>query len=118
MDIIPEELYARPNRAVMRSEGIANPRLLTELSKLYHDDKKKYTGEQFDGLDGKLQIFYEQCRMIGLEEEEYEYAMLIFLKDRAAAYYYDFIAPKKLNFESMITLMRQHFETEETVEMY
>ncbi|PVH68828.1 hypothetical protein DL98DRAFT_440303, partial [Cadophora sp. DSE1049] len=51
--------------------------------KVYSHDNKKYGGELYDILDVKLQIFYDCCAKVGLEEEQYHRAFSVMLKGRA-----------------------------------
>jgi hypothetical protein len=42
--------------------------------KIYLDDDKKYSGDEYDILDVKLQVFYDCCSKIGLPEDQYHSA--------------------------------------------
>ena len=44
---------------------VGTGRLLTELGKVYNDDKK-FSGEKYDVLDAKLKIFFDLCDKIGI----------------------------------------------------
>ena len=48
--------------------------------KIYNNDDKKYTGEEYDILDVKLQVFYDCYSMIGLSDTQYYSAFSIMLK--------------------------------------
>jgi hypothetical protein len=92
-------------------------KLLTDLTKLYGDDKK-YTGELYDILNTKLLIFYNCCRKVGLPEDQYHDAFSTMLKDRAAHFYYDKLSGRSYDFLTMVDMMRAHFETEENRQFY
>jgi hypothetical protein len=91
-------------------------KLLTDLLKLYYNDDKKYGGEEYDVLDSKLQIFYDYCNKIGLDQ--YHHAYSIMLKGRASEFYYDKIFGRSYDFSTMCTMTRAHFETEEARQKY
>jgi len=42
-------------------------KLLTELAKLYSDQKNKFGGELYNVFNSKLCIFYNYCQKIGIE---------------------------------------------------
>jgi hypothetical protein len=92
-------------------------KLLTDLTKLYSDDKK-YTGELYDILNIKLLIFYDCCRKVRLPEDQYHDAFSTMLKDRAAHFYYDKLSGRSYDFLTMVNMMRAHFETEENRQFY
>ena len=97
---------------------VNNPtKLLTDLMKIYSHDHNKYGGEMYDFLDLKLQEFYDCCSKIGLTGS-FHLAFSIMLKGRARNFYYSMIAGRQYSFETMISMMKQHFETEENRQMY
>jgi len=92
-------------------------KLLVELVKLYSNEMK-YTGEIYDILDVKLQIFYDCCRKIGIPKDQLHEAFSVMLRGRAHSFYYDKVTNRKYNFETMISLMRTHFKTEKNCQLY
>ena len=86
--------------------------------KVYNDDTKKYSGEMYDILDIKLQVFYDYCAKVGLPEEQYSKAFSIMLKDRASTFYYDKITGRTYDFSTMVAMVKTHFETEENRQLY
>ncbi|RKF95973.1 integrase and RNaseH domain-containing protein, partial [Golovinomyces cichoracearum] len=93
-------------------------RQLTDLGKLYMDKDCKFGGELYDILSTKLLIFYDFCGKVGLKEEQYHNTLSSMLKDRANQFYYDQIANKGYNFNTMVDLTRSHFETEANKQEY
>ncbi|XMA09892.1 hypothetical protein WAI453_002683 [Rhynchosporium graminicola] len=91
-------------------------RLLIDLMKCYHNDDNKYGGELFDILDVKLQYFLDWCAKLGIDQFEPAFATM--LKGRAQQFYYDKIARRGYNFELMVTMMKQHFQTQENLQEY
>ena len=94
------------------------PKMLTELTKLYSDQEKKFGGELYDILNSKLRIFYDCCQKVGLEPDQYHNAYSVMLKGRASTFYYDRLAGKGYEFNRMIYETRCHFETEENKQQY
>jgi hypothetical protein len=92
-------------------------KLLTELTKLYSDQEKKFGGELYDILNSKLRI-YDCCQKVGLEPDQYHNAYSIMLKGRASVFCYDRLAGKGYDFNRMIYESRCHFETEENKQQY
>ena len=92
-------------------------KLLTDLIKLYGDDKK-YTGELYDILNIKLLIFYNCCRKVGLPEDQYHNAFSTMLKDQAAHFYYNKLSGRSYDFLTIVNMMRAHFKTEENQQFY
>ena len=91
---------------------------ITELTKLYSDPERKFSGELYDILNSKLRIFYDCCRKVGLGPNDYHDAFSIMLKGRASTFYYDRLAGKGYDFERMIYETRCHFETEQNKQLY
>jgi hypothetical protein len=89
-----------------------------DLFKLYQSDDKKYTGELYDILDIKLRVFYDCCKKVGLQKDQYHDAFSAMLKDRASDFYYDSIMGKTTDFDIMVAMTRTHFETEENRQVY
>ena len=95
-----------------------NTKLLTEMRKIYNNNEKKYSGEEYDFLNVKLQIFYNCCTTIGLPDTEYAKAFSCMLKRRTSLFYYDKIAGRGYNFKAILIRMREHFETKESYQKY
>jgi hypothetical protein len=93
-------------------------KMLTELTKLYSDQEKKYSGELYDILNTKLRIFYDCCQKIGLEPEQYHNAYSIMLRECASTFYYNRLVGKGYDFNRMVYESRCHFETEENKQQY
>jgi hypothetical protein len=81
--------------------------------KIYNNNDKKYKGEEYNILDIKLQIFYNCCSKIGLLKAQYYYAYSAMLKGRASFFYYNKIVGRMYNFETIVVITKNHFETEE-----
>ncbi|HEY2455482.1 MAG TPA: hypothetical protein VGI71_23255 [Scandinavium sp.] len=93
------------------------PRLLTDLTKLYNDDKR-FGGELYDIFDSKYKIFCDDCTKIGLPEYEWHKSFSTMLKGRAAMYYYDRMAGYDFPLSTMTQMMKDHFHTEENRQFY
>ena len=92
--------------------------MLTELTKLYLDQEKKYSGELYNILNLKLRIFYNYCQKVGLEPDYYYNTYSIMLKGRASTFYYNYLAGKGYNFNYMIYKLRCYFKIEENKQQY
>jgi hypothetical protein len=93
-------------------------RLIIDLFKLYQSDDKKYTGELYDILDIKLRVFYDCCKKVGLQKDQYYDVFSAMLKDRASDFYYDSIIGKTTDFDTIVAMTRTHFKTEENRQVY
>jgi hypothetical protein len=89
-----------------------------DLFKLYQSDDKKYTRELYNILNIKLRVFYDCCKKVRLQKDQYYDAFSAMLKDRASDFYYDSIMGKTTDFDTMVAMTRTHFETEENRQMY
>ncbi|RDW58865.1 hypothetical protein BP6252_13341 [Coleophoma cylindrospora] len=87
-------------------------RLTMELRKIYPEDQK-YSGEESDILDVKLQVFYDLCRSAGIQNNQLQFAYGIMLRGKAVDFYYKHICGRKLTFAKMVQDTKSHFETEE-----
>ena len=96
----------------------APAKLLTELLKIYNSGTAKYSGEEYDILDQKLQLFYDCCTKIRLSQEHYCTAYSAMLTGRASDFYYDKLLGRSYDFGTIVTLTREHFETEENRQRY
>jgi len=93
-------------------------REVTNLMKIYQDEEKKFGGELYDMLGTKLQVFQDCCNKVGIQRHQYHHAFSVMLKGRAATFYYDHIAGKRYDFDTMLRLTRTHFETDENRQLY
>jgi hypothetical protein len=93
-------------------------RLIMDLFKLYQSNDKKYTKELYDILDIKLRVFYNCCKKVGLQEDQYYDAFSAMLKDRASDFYYESIIGKTTDIHTIIAMTKAHFETEENRQLY
>ena len=91
--------------------------MLTDLSKFYYNDEKKYSGDAYDILKTKLQIFYDCCSKVGIPQELYHKGFSIMLRGQASKFYYTKLTALT-DFTTMVNLTAQHFETEEKRQMY
>lgn len=98
--------------------GTAIPKVpFAELGKLYTEERK-YSGEAYDVLTHKLQIFQDYCGKVGILPEQFSKAFSIMLKGRAATFYYSNLCGKNLTFDEMVRYTRLHFETDEHQQQY
>jgi hypothetical protein len=86
--------------------------------KIYNNNNKKYGGEKYNILDIKLQIFYNCCLKIGLSEAQHHHTYSAMLKGRTSFFYYDKIVGRIYDFQTMITITKTHFKTEENHQKY
>lgn len=93
-------------------------REVTNLMKIYQDEEKKFGGELYDILGAKLQIFQDCCNKVGIQPYQYHHAFSVMLKGRAATFYYDHIAGKRHDFDTMLRLTKTQFETDENRQFY
>jgi hypothetical protein len=93
-------------------------REVTNLMKIYQDEEKKFGGELYDILGTKLQVFQDCCNKVGIQRHQYHHAFSVMLKGRAATFYYDHIAGKRHDFDTMLQLTKAHFETDENRQLY
>ncbi|CCU76925.1 integrase and RNaseH domain-containing protein [Blumeria hordei DH14] len=98
--------------------SVVATKLLTNSMKVYQDDTKKYSGELYNILNTKLQIFYDCCQKVGLGVDQYQNAYSIMLKGRASFFYYDRLAGHGYDFMNMIDMTKAQFETEENKQLY
>ena len=72
-------------------------RILSDLMKTYSqaDNAKKYLGERYDYLQQKYDIFVDNCRKLGLSENQYAKIFFIMLLSRALSFYYRIISPAR-----------------------
>jgi len=66
--------------------------------KIYNNDDKKYSREEYDILDVKLQVFYDYCSKIRLLDTQYYSTFSIMLKGRVSNFYYDKLSSRLYDF--------------------
>ena len=91
---------------------------LTAISKLYWNDKDKYSGEMYDVLDIKLEIFRDICKKVGITKEQYHDAFSSMLRARPLRFYYDSLSNRGYDFDTMIHLIKLTFETQARKQEY
>ncbi len=91
---------------------------ITNLMKIYINQDDKYGGEMYDILDAKLQVFYDYCNKAGIQAHQYHHAFSAMLKGRASVLYYSQIQGRMLDFNTMVQRIRDHFENDETYQLY
>ena len=91
---------------------------LTDLSKLYSNEALKFSGEKYDILDAKLKIFRETCRKAGIQPYQYHEAFSTMLKGRAHQFYYNHLAERGFDFDTMIQRTKGFFRTTENHQLY
>jgi hypothetical protein len=89
-----------------------------DLFKLYQSDNKKYTKELYNILDIKLRVFYNCCKKVKLQKDQYYNIFSAMLKDRASDFYYNSIIGKTTDFDTIVAMTRTHFKTEENRQVY
>ena len=123
----PENTYRQPSYTPAQEEdqeqqheeySNTSTKQLTDLMKVYNDDEKKFSGELYDILNNKLQIFFDCCTKVGVSKTQYKNAYSIMLRGRASKFYYHNLVNRNYSFDDMIGLTRNHFETEENRQFY
>ena len=114
------ELQANDQFAIpgQTESGPTPAKLLTELLKVYNSEAMKYGSEEYDILDQKLQVFYDCCNKIGISQDHYHAAFSTMLKGRASNFYYDKLSGRGYDFNTLVSMTRTHFETEEKRQKY
>jgi hypothetical protein len=98
--------------------GMTTSKVLTDLSKLYCDNSKKFGGDLYDILDAKIKIFRDLCNKAGVLPNLYHDAYSTMLKDRAEQFYYDHLAERNLRFDEMVRQTKEFFHTVENRQLY
>ncbi|KAI1006957.1 hypothetical protein K3495_g1266 [Podosphaera aphanis] len=94
-------------------------RQVTDLMKIHSDDYKKYSGERYDYLHKKLDIFYDFRGKTGLHRDNYSKALSIMLTGKASQFYYQYISGRNdLSLQQALDLIKRHFETPEVRQFY
>ncbi|KAI1003013.1 hypothetical protein K3495_g5191 [Podosphaera aphanis] len=83
-------------------------REIDELVKIYKSDFK-YSGRK-DNFEHKLGIFYDLCRKTGVPPDYFGDTFSTMLKGKARQYYYHNIIGRSYNFETMVRMVKNHFE--------
>jgi hypothetical protein len=65
---------------------------LTDLTKLYSDDKLKFRGDKYQYLQIEIIIFYENYEKVGLQEVDYNRGFSSILRGRVREYYFERLA--------------------------
>lgn len=86
-------------------------RAITNLMKIY-DDKSKYHGSA-DILDTKIMVFYDLCSKVGVRDTDWGSAFSAMLAGDAKEFYYENLMNRKLEFPTIVNLIRENFETQE-----
>lgn len=94
-------------------------RQIIDLIKIYNNETLKYSGERFDFLKKKLEIFYDFCAKIGIQSENYSRALSIMLSGKVVQFYYRKInCINDLTIKQAVDLIKQQFETSEVRQFY
>ena len=91
------------------------------ISKVDSDEKKKYGGAEYEVLNDKLNVFYENCSRLGIQQNDhigYAIAFSLMLKDDAHDFYISKLYGQNYEFWTMIALMKKHFEVPESTQKY
>jgi hypothetical protein len=64
-----------------------------------------------DILDTKVMVFYDLCAKAGVREAEFTSACSAMFADDAKDFYYENIMNRNLEFPTVISLVRENFET-------
>jgi hypothetical protein len=87
---------------------------LTNLSKLYIDNKKKFYSKLYQFIKIYLCIYYNYCKKVGLPKYLYTKGFSLMLGSRVQDYYYSAMARQNYSFEQIVSIIQLHFETGET----
>jgi hypothetical protein len=79
---------------------------LTDLSKLYIDDKKKFCREVYQFIKVHLRIFYDYCEKVGLPKYLYAKGFSSMLDGRAYNYFYSDLIGQNYSFEQMVAMVQ------------
>lgn len=122
-------MYMRPELAYPKVEFPAPlstvvpdySKQIGNMSKVYSDEKKKYGGEEYEVLNDKLNIFYENCARLRIQQgDDVGYAVVfsLMLKDDAHDFYMSKLYGQNYEFWTMIALMKKQFEVPESAQKY
>jgi hypothetical protein len=90
----------------------ANSKLIRYVDKRYKEEIK-FLGNLYDVLNTKLLAFYDICRKVNLLKDQWHDAYSIMLTGRALDFYYDRLSNRGYDFDTIVSITRVHFETEE-----
>ncbi|KDN61364.1 hypothetical protein CSUB01_09653 [Colletotrichum sublineola] len=108
--------HQQDNYSVTTSTPI--PRQPTDLAKLMTDEMK-YSGEMYDVLDLKLNVFRDNCSKVGIEAHQWAPAFSLMLRGKAATFYFNRICGSNTrDFPTMLSKLRSHFENVEMTQTY
>ncbi|KAK1914262.1 hypothetical protein P3342_007508 [Pyrenophora teres f. teres] len=106
------------NTSYTASPAQTNITALTNLAKVYSEEEK-FSGDKYDVLNNKIVIFKDHCGKVGITTDaQYKLAVSTMLKGKASAYYYNYIAPLNLDYESIIKRLGEYFHTSENYQMF
>jgi hypothetical protein len=86
--------------------------------KIYQNKEKKFKEKLYNTLGTKLQVFQDCCTKVRIMRHQYYHAFSVMLKRRAATFYYDYIAGKRHDFNTMLQLTRTYFKTDKNQQLY
>ncbi|RKF54093.1 integrase and RNaseH domain-containing protein [Golovinomyces cichoracearum] len=66
-------------------------RIISDMKKIY-DDSKRFSGNEYDPLEIKLNIFEERCKIMGIENAQKHNVFEVMLVGKASDYYYSDLA--------------------------
>ena len=80
-------------------------RHILNSSKLYIDNNIKYSGEEYDILHIKLDIFYNLYKTLGIPEECYTNVFKAMLRKQAQEFYYNKLVKRGYNIYIIIKIL-------------
>ena len=89
-----------------------------DLMKIYSNNNRKYSEEEYNILDIKLQVFYNCCFKIGLLNTQYYSIFLIMLKGQASNFYYNKLSRRLYDFLTIVNFIKAYFKIEENYQKY
>ncbi|KAH0425958.1 polyprotein [Colletotrichum camelliae] len=119
----PQEFQPRatppPDQWPHQDPGEVLSRKLGILSKMYTAERK-YSGDLYDVFDSKFLIFRDTCQKVGIGPNDYASAFSVMLRGRAEIFYFRNLADPShpITFREMAQRTKNHFETQETTQMY
>lgn len=91
---------------------------LVDLSKLYGNERLKYSGAKYQYLEQELLVFFDNCQKVGLTERDYAAGFSSMLTGRARSFYYDQLASRGLTFQELTDAIEAHFNDSERLREY